>query len=96
MLSEAVGVPDEADHPRRVRVRIGGGYSRTSSGTGLAPLFAVNEMGCGFREGEQGASTSSYSRRSDFIWCWRELLRGVNNGVVRIISSRILIDEIGG
>jgi hypothetical protein len=27
----AVGVPDEADHPRMLRVRIGGGYSRISS-----------------------------------------------------------------
>jgi hypothetical protein len=27
----AVGVPEEADHPRMLRVRIGGGYSSISS-----------------------------------------------------------------
>jgi hypothetical protein len=41
VLPAAVGVPEDADHARTLRVRIGGGYSRSSgSMVGAAPVVA--------------------------------------------------------
>jgi hypothetical protein len=41
VLPAAVGVPEDADHARMLRVRIGGGYSRSSgSVVRAAPLVA--------------------------------------------------------
>jgi hypothetical protein len=43
VLPAAVGVPEDADHARTLRVRIGGGYSRSSGSVvrpGAAPVVA--------------------------------------------------------
>lgn len=41
VLSEALGVPEDADQPRMLRVRMGGGYSRMSSGSAMPAELGI-------------------------------------------------------
>lgn len=90
LLSEAVGVPDEADHPRQLRVR-SETWSDASSGTaGLASLLSAGDEDAVEwwpRERGRRASAASSPRAgvgwmeeapgdSGCAWRRRERLRG--------------------